>query len=370
MIQNYQTAPLSNTGSTTLTFYQTTNVTYSGVISDVGNAVNTNYSLALKKMGAATFTFVSSGIDNYSGSTIIGQGAIAAGSASALSDSSAFVLSNSAGVSLNLNGFANTIASLAGGGTNGGNVNLGSNGVLTMGTNTSTTFAGVISGTGTAGITQQGTGTLILTGNNIYTGTTTINSGATIQVGTNGTSGSLGTGAVVDNGKLIINAANLTTLGGAISGSGSFQQIGSGTTVLSAANTYIGSTYIGAGVLQIGTNGTTGSLGANTGPVTNNGALVFNLATNRTFSNVITGTGSVGQIGSGTTTLAASNTYTGTTYLRGGVLALTAGGSINSSTNINLGLTNSRGTFDVSAYTNGYTIRTNQSLSGVGTIMT
>jgi autotransporter-associated beta strand protein len=192
VIENFNSTT-NSTGTTTLTFFQTTNTTYSGFISDVGNTINASNRLALTKMGAATFTITSPQTVAYSGATTIGQGVFAAGSANALSPFSAFILSNNAGVSLNLNGFANTIASLAGGGSLGGNVLLGTNGVLTMGTNTTTTYSGVISGTGTAGITQRGTGTLILTANNTYTGTTTIDSGATIQVGTNSTNGSLGT---------------------------------------------------------------------------------------------------------------------------------------------------------------------------------
>jgi autotransporter-associated beta strand protein len=198
VIENSQGTAL---GNGTLTFYQTTNQTFGGYIRDLGSAGN----LSLVKMGAATFTF--NPVNNsYSGTTTIGQGVIAAGAANALSPNSAFTLSNAAGVSLNLNGFNNAIDSLAGGGSLGGNVLLGSNGVLTFGNTNNTTFAGVISGSGSAGITKNGTGTFTLLGNNTYTGTTTISAG-TVQVGTNGTNGSLGTGGVAlsANSQLILN---------------------------------------------------------------------------------------------------------------------------------------------------------------------
>ena len=45
-----------------------------------------------------------------------------------------------------------------------------------------------------------------------------------------------------NNGVLAINRSNALVLGGVISGSGAFNQIGSGTTTLSGANTYTGAT--------------------------------------------------------------------------------------------------------------------------------
>ena len=51
-------------------------------------------------------------------------------------------------------------------------------------------------------------------------------------------------------------------------------QIGTGTTILTAANTYAGGTTISAGTLQIGDGGATGRIG--TGPVLDDAALVFN----------------------------------------------------------------------------------------------
>ncbi len=110
---------------------------------------------------------------------------------------------------------------------------------------------GVISGTGT--VTQAGTGTTILTGGNTYTGGTTISAG-TLQLGNGGTSGSI-VGNVVDNGTLVFNRSNTLNFGGVISGSGEVSQIGTGTTVISAANTYSGPTTVSAGTLQAGAEG-------------------------------------------------------------------------------------------------------------------
>ena len=121
------------------------------------------------------------------------------------------------------------------------------------------TVANLISGGGR--LTQAGTGTVILTANNTYSGGTTINAGTTLQVGNGGASGNLGSGAITDNGDLIVNTTGTTTIAPVISGSGNLSQVGTGTTVLTANNTYAGSTTISAGTLQIGNGGTTGSLG-------------------------------------------------------------------------------------------------------------
>src|SRR5205814_1756479 len=113
------------------------------------------------------------------------------------------------------------------------------------------TIANPISGTGA--LTQAGTGTTILTGANTYSGTTTISAGA-LQVGNGGTTGSLGTGNVTDNGTLTFNRSDSIAVGNTISGNGSLSQAGTGTTTLSAANTFIGTTTISAGTLRATTS--------------------------------------------------------------------------------------------------------------------
>jgi fibronectin-binding autotransporter adhesin len=108
-------------------------------------------------------------------------------------------------------------------------------------------FPGTISGAGA--VQQIGGGTTILTGSNTYTGGTTIADG-TLQLGNGGTSGAIA-GNVVDNGTLAIDRSDNVTFGGAISGTGEFTQIGAGTTVLTANNTYTGSTIVASGGLTV-----------------------------------------------------------------------------------------------------------------------
>jgi outer membrane autotransporter protein len=62
-------------------------------------------------------------------------------------------------------------------------------------------------------------------------------------------------GNVLDNGIFAINRSDAFAFGGIISGTGAFQQNGTGTTILTATNTYIGGTTINGGTLQLGNGG-------------------------------------------------------------------------------------------------------------------
>ena len=159
--------------------------------------------------------------------------------------------------------------------------------------NGSTTYAGIIQGTG--GLTVTG-GTQTLSGANTYTGATTISAG-TLQIGNGGTTGSV-VGDIVDNAALVFNRSDTLTYGGAISGTGSLTKIGTGTLTLTGDNTYTGGTTISAGTLQLGNGGTTGSVAGN---IVDNAALTFNRSDTLTYGGVISGTGSLTQAGTGTT---------------------------------------------------------------------
>ena len=74
------------------------------------------------------------------------------------------------------------------------------------------------------------------------------------------------------SGPVFDTQANSLTLAGALSGTGGFQKIGSGTLVLTASNSYSGATTISAGTLQIGNGGTSGYI---PGAIINNAALAF-----------------------------------------------------------------------------------------------
>ena len=127
---------------------------------------------------------------------------------SAIADTGAVALANTAGVVLALQS-SETIGSLAGGGATGGNVALNANTLTAGGNNATTTFAGVMSGAGA--LTKAGTGIFTLAGANTYTGTTTINAG-TLEIGSGGTTGSISSAKLRDNGTLSFNRSDAVEL--------------------------------------------------------------------------------------------------------------------------------------------------------------
>ncbi|MCH5740343.1 autotransporter-associated beta strand repeat-containing protein, partial [Salmonella enterica] len=82
-------------------------------------------------------------------------------------------------------------------------------------------------------------------------------------LGNGGASGNLpGAAAITNNGSLAFNRNDLFTFGNLITGSGGIRQMGSGTTVLTANNSYAGPTSVTAGALYV--NGTQSGTGAAT----------------------------------------------------------------------------------------------------------
>lgn len=158
------TGSLSNSGSLTIYTLFTTN-TFSGPISGSGT-------FNLIDIGSGNLSF--SGTNTFTG-TVNLSCHLSAGSTQAFGSGATFVLDNAANTELNITGFNNSIGSIAGGGAAGGNVVLGAATLTIGGNNTSTTYDGVISGTG--GVTKSGTGTFTLSRANTYTGATTINAG-------------------------------------------------------------------------------------------------------------------------------------------------------------------------------------------------
>jgi len=255
-------------GGKNLTLANNNTTTFAGVISGAGGS--------LTKQGAGNLTLT--GANTYSGPTTIaggvltlsGNGTLAATSAVNLTDaSSGFDISGMTATS-------ETIASLAG--VANSEVSLGSNTLIVGGDNSSTTFAGILFGTG-GGLTKQGTGTMTLTGSNLYTGSTTI-AGGTLKLSAGGalsdstavsitsptgvfdmsgitaTTQTVGSLAGVTGSSVVLGAKNLTaggdntttTFAGVISGTGgSLTKVGTGTMTLSGPNTYTGATTVNGG---------------------------------------------------------------------------------------------------------------------------
>jgi fibronectin-binding autotransporter adhesin len=106
--------------------------------------------------------------------------------------------------------------------------------------------------TGFESLTKQNTGVLRLVGDHSYSSGTTIAAG-TLQLGDGSTAASL-TGDVVNNGTLAFNLPGSYSFAGLISGTGSVDQIGPGTTTLTANNSYTGPTNVQAGTLLVNGN--------------------------------------------------------------------------------------------------------------------
>ncbi len=120
-------------------------------------------------------TAVLSGANTYSGATSVTDGTLRANAAGAFSPNSAFTVA--AGATLALNGFTQSIGSLAGAGT----AAIGAATLTAGGNNSSTTFSGAITGTG--GLVKTGSGTLSLTGTSAFTGATSLNAGMLVVNG-------------------------------------------------------------------------------------------------------------------------------------------------------------------------------------------
>jgi len=308
--------------------------TFSGAISGTGGLTVSG--------GVETLT----GANTYTGTTTITGGTLVISGTGTLASSGTVADSGVLDISGVGTGPTVTVGSLSGSGTvvlGNENLNL---------SNASSTFSGAISGAGQLIVSG---GTEALSGTNSYTGGTTIIAG-TLQIGGAAAGGSI-VGNVADGGTLMFDRTDSSTFGGTISGTGSLVQAGSGTTILTAANTYSGGTTISAGTLQIGNGAAAGSI---TGDVTDNGTLAFGRSDTTTFGGTISGTGGVTQV-SGTTILTAVESYTGATAIDSlAGLTLTGPASIATSSGVT-----DNGTLDISAVTTPPQIA---SLAGTGTL--
>lgn len=330
------------------------NATLSGSVGGSGN---------LTKTGSGTLTL--SGASNaFSGSVTINNGVFALNSGAPTS-----VNVNASGAAFDISGASSGITTGDLSGVSGSLLHLGAR-TLTFGTSTSTSFLGTIDGTGS--LVKQGSGTFTLTGTNTFNGGVQFKAG-TIAVGSNS---ALGTGTLTFNtndGNILQAASTVSltnlitltkngvidtngqtlTLGGVISGSGSgtgssLTKTGAGTAILTASNTYTGSTELNQGILSVAGSSNLG--GAATGVVFNGGTLAvtgtstfthpaslissgtYDIAsgTITTWQGAISGNGTLTKTGAGTLVLSTSNSYLGGTTLNQGTLSIQNDGSLGS----------------------------------------
>jgi autotransporter-associated beta strand protein len=232
-------APITDNGTLTLAHGVTS--TFANTITGTGGVflVDNNAIITL------------SGGNSYSGPTTVQFGELVAGSGTAFGNGTS-ALDVVAGGTLFLNTFSDSVGSIAG--DSSGTINLGSGFLTTGAANSTTTFAGVIQGSG--GLSVVGTGTTILTGHNTLTGPVSIpGTGGILQVGDGATLGATiaSASSVLDEGTLVLMPAasdNIFYQNG-ISGLGAvtIAGTGAGTITLSGSNTYSGLTSVTGGVL-------------------------------------------------------------------------------------------------------------------------
>ena len=255
----------------------------------------------IAKRGSGPLTLSGSG--SYSGATTIALGKIVANATSALGTSPVTTAGGSlelqggfdvGGGLLTLNG--ESLTNVSGNNTYSGPVTavtssriFVTSGTMTL-SNTITassspiTFSGngvtLISGNLGAGLTSldinakaSDVPTVIVAGSNPdFTGTVDVQVGS-LQLGNGGTTGALPTNKAITvgganaNARFIVKQSDTVTQGtdffsGPLTGKGGFTQAGSGTTVLNAANVYLGTTNVNAGTLIINGNqaGATGAV--------------------------------------------------------------------------------------------------------------
>jgi fibronectin-binding autotransporter adhesin len=150
-------------------------------------------SYGLTKNGSGTLTITKT--NTYTGTTTINAGNLTLSGGSAIVNNGTISLADTAGAILHV-AASETIGSLQGGGTTGGNVSIAASQTLTVDETGTNTFGGVILGSGA--LTKSGAGTLTLSNTNTYNGTTTLNAG-TLAVSGNIAS----SGLVINSGGII-----------------------------------------------------------------------------------------------------------------------------------------------------------------------
>ncbi|HQC94422.1 MAG TPA: YDG domain-containing protein, partial [Aquabacterium sp.] len=342
-------------GNGTLSAASGATLSYGGVIAGSGG---------LSKDGAGALSL--SGASTYTNTTTLNAGTVNTSHAAALGNNSAVTLANASGASLNLLADL-AIGSLAGGGTTGGNVALNARTLTAGANNGSTSFGGVLSGTG-GSLAKAGSGELVLTANSSYTGATAINGGSLVlrhNAPTVATSGFNGTGRLTVEP---VAASFTSALGFSAPVSGSLSGLtlgkaGNGADITVASATSVngpiaihggtvtlnaGLTTSNAGTGDVAITAATGLAGNGGVALANGRTLTIHQAGNTTYGGVISGSNAnLVKDGAGDLGLAGASTHGGSTTVNAGILSLAAADRLPDSTALTV---NAGATFSLNGY--------------------
>ena len=321
---------------------------------------------SLTKLGATNLTLSGSGLNTYSGNTLISFGKVIAGAVNVTSSNS--LLNTGAVGVLDIAGFNQTINGIVGTGASGGVRNTGALATLTIATNVNRSFGGTIGGNSGPGdairVVKSGTGVQTLTRASNYTGGTQLAAGGLAF----GAANALGTGAIDVTGAatlsttgfngVLANNVNLGaqlsisgavfTLGGVVAGSGSLNLTNGNLALANVGNTFSGGVVLddtaltianggslGTGVLSVSNNTSQLAVTGSNAVIANN--FVFNFASvdrglniaapaagdTLTLTGLLSGTGLLFiKGGTGTVILPNANTLVGSVELFSGMLGI------------------------------------------------
>jgi autotransporter-associated beta strand protein len=332
-----------------------------GTIATAGYAVTLSGPLSgsggLIKTGPGTLTLAAS--NTYTGGTTVSAGLLDLSNQSATQNSTLTMGGGALVFDSTVTSNAFTIGGLAASSSGAGyDIALKSNATspaaitLTLGGNgASTTYAGVLSGSGS--LIKTGSGTLAMTSSDTYSGGTTISGGA-LQLGDGASQNGYVQNNITDNAVLAFANPTSQTYSGNISGGGSLVKSAAGVLTLSGSNAYGGGTAVSGGTLQLASASALGTgrltatagvvdlngnsisptaLAGSAGTITDNsqGPGVSTLTVNQTSSTSFGGTirdgaGGVALAlatsGAGLLALNNANAYSGGTTVSGGTLQL------------------------------------------------
>jgi fibronectin-binding autotransporter adhesin len=155
-----------------------------------GSSLGASNTGGLTKLGSGTLSLV--GNNSYAGTTTISAGVLRVGGSGTAFGTGTVSMGTTAGATLDINGFTQSIAALTGGTTTGGSININS-GTLAVGfANTSTAYSGNFAGTAGT-LAKQGLGILTLNGTSSVLAGVALQSGQLLVSPVAGSTYSLGT---------------------------------------------------------------------------------------------------------------------------------------------------------------------------------